>query len=202
MSSVRRQYPFHLIEPKWQKLWDQQQTFRAWNPGRSQSRRSIRLRKRHISGSLPAEILHPRHVPLSHPARACTSAIRKATPPRISWRATDARAASTCCIRWAGTRSACPPSNTPSRPASIRARRPRQNIATFKRQIKSLGFSYDWSREVDTTDPKYFKWTQWIFLKLYNSWFNPEDEQGRADRDASSIPPDVATTEEREARLS
>ena len=46
------------------------------------------------------------------------------------------------------------------------------NIATFKRQIKSLGFSYDWSREIDTTDPKYFKWTQWIFLKLYNSWFN------------------------------
>src|SRR5580765_9052759 len=48
------------------------------------------------------------------------------------------------------------------------------NIANFKRQIKSLGFSYDWTREVDTTDPNYFKWTQWIFLKLYNSWFNPE----------------------------
>src|SRR5215471_1284074 len=49
-----------------------------------------------------------------------------------------------------------------------------QNIATFKRQIQSLGFSYDWSRELATTDPDYFKWTQWIFLKLYNSWFNPE----------------------------
>ena len=49
-----------------------------------------------------------------------------------------------------------------------------QNIATFKRQIKSLGFSYDWSREVDTTDPQYFRWTQWIFLQLYNSWFNPQ----------------------------
>ena len=49
-----------------------------------------------------------------------------------------------------------------------------QNVATFKRQIKSLGFSYDWSREIDTTDPDYFRWTQWIFLKLYNSWFNPE----------------------------
>src|SRR5215213_2904156 len=49
-----------------------------------------------------------------------------------------------------------------------------KNIAVFKKQIQSLGFSYDWSREVDTTDPKYFKWTQWIFLKLYNSWFNPE----------------------------
>ena len=49
-----------------------------------------------------------------------------------------------------------------------------QNIATFKRQIKSLGFSYDWSREINTTDPQYFRWTQWIFLKLYNSWFNPK----------------------------
>ena len=48
------------------------------------------------------------------------------------------------------------------------------NVATFKRQIQSLGFSYDWSRELATTDPDYFKWTQWIFLKLYNSWFNPE----------------------------
>lgn len=42
-----------------------------------------------------------------------------------------------------------------------------ENIATFKKQIQSLGFSYDWSREVDTTDPKYFKWTQWIFLKMF-----------------------------------
>ena len=49
-----------------------------------------------------------------------------------------------------------------------------ENIATFKRQIQSLGFSYDWSRELATTDPDYFQWTQWIFLKLYNSWFNPD----------------------------
>lgn len=41
------------------------------------------------------------------------------------------------------------------------------NISNFKRQIKSLGFSYDWSREIDTTDPNYVKWTQWIFRKLY-----------------------------------
>ena len=41
------------------------------------------------------------------------------------------------------------------------------NIATFRRQIQSLGFSYDWDREVDTTDPKYYKWTQWIFLQLF-----------------------------------
>ncbi|MFX3618117.1 MAG: leucine--tRNA ligase [Sporolactobacillus sp.] len=42
-----------------------------------------------------------------------------------------------------------------------------QNIQTFKRQIKSLGFSYDWDREINTTDPEYYKWTQWIFLQLY-----------------------------------
>jgi len=41
------------------------------------------------------------------------------------------------------------------------------NINTFRRQIKSFGFSYDWDREVNTTDPKYYKWTQWIFLQLY-----------------------------------
>ena len=44
-----------------------------------------------------------------------------------------------------------------------------ENIATFKRQIKELGFSYDWEREIDTTDPDYFKWTQWIFLKLFEN---------------------------------
>ncbi len=42
-----------------------------------------------------------------------------------------------------------------------------ENIATFKRQIKSLWFSYDWDREIDTTDPKYYKWTQWIFAKMF-----------------------------------
>ncbi len=42
-----------------------------------------------------------------------------------------------------------------------------KNIVTFKRQIKSIGFSYDWDREINTTDPEYFKWTQWIFLKLF-----------------------------------
>jgi leucyl-tRNA synthetase len=54
-----------------------------------------------------------------------------------------------------------------------------QNIATFRRQIKSLGFSYDWDREVDTTDPDYFKWTQWIFLTIYDTWYDPAAKKGR-----------------------
>ncbi|MBM4376011.1 MAG: leucine--tRNA ligase [Deltaproteobacteria bacterium] len=51
-----------------------------------------------------------------------------------------------------------------------------QNIATFKRQLKSLGFSYDWSREVDTTDPDYVRWTQWIFLQLFKKGLAFQDE--------------------------
>ena len=50
------------------------------------------------------------------------------------------------------------------------------NINTFRRQIKSLGFSYDWDREVDTTDPEYYKWTQWIFIQLYNKGLAYVDE--------------------------
>ncbi|MEK3798235.1 leucine--tRNA ligase [Peribacillus sp. FSL H8-0477] len=50
------------------------------------------------------------------------------------------------------------------------------NINTFRRQIKALGFSYDWDREIDTTDPSYFKWTQWIFIKLYEKGLAYVDE--------------------------
>ncbi len=53
--------------------------------------------------------------------------------------------------------------DTGTHPAITTAR----NVATFKRQIKALGFSYDWTREVNTTDPGYYKWTQWIFVQLY-----------------------------------
>jgi leucyl-tRNA synthetase len=53
------------------------------------------------------------------------------------------------------------------------------NIDTFRRQIQMLGFSYDWDREVDTTDPNYVKWTQWIFLQLFDTWYDPAQNRGR-----------------------
>src|SRR5690606_35085232 len=52
-------------------------------------------------------------------------------------------------------------------------------IANFKRQLKTLGFSYDWEREVDTTDPRYYKWTQWIFLQIWNAWYDAEAGRAR-----------------------
>ena len=51
------------------------------------------------------------------------------------------------------------------------------NIDNIRRQIKSLGFSYDWDREIDTTDEKYYRWTQWIFLKLFNSYFDHDQQK-------------------------
>ncbi len=54
-----------------------------------------------------------------------------------------------------------------------------QNIAAFRQQLESLGLAYDWSREVNTTDPNYFKWTQWIFLKFFNSYYNIEEGKAR-----------------------
>jgi leucyl-tRNA synthetase len=55
----------------------------------------------------------------------------------------------------------------------------KNNCDTFRRQIKELGLSYDWDREINTTDPKYFKWTQWIFIRLYNTWFDDKLQKGR-----------------------
>lgn len=55
----------------------------------------------------------------------------------------------------------------------------KNNCDTFRRQIKSLGLSYDWDREINTTDFNYFKWTQWIFIQLYNTWFDKEQQKGR-----------------------
>ncbi len=54
-----------------------------------------------------------------------------------------------------------------------------KNVDNIRKQIKSLGFSYDWDREVNTTDPNYYKWTQWIFLKLFNSYFDEAEQKAK-----------------------
>jgi leucyl-tRNA synthetase len=63
--------------------------------------------------------------------------------------------------------------NTPPRVST------EKNIAEFTRQLKMLGFSYDWNRVIATTDVEYFRWTQWIFLVVYDTWFDTEQQKGR-----------------------
>jgi leucyl-tRNA synthetase len=52
-----------------------------------------------------------------------------------------------------------------------------ENIKTYRRQLDQIGFSFDWSREVRTSNPKYYKWTQWIFIQLFNSWYNKDTDR-------------------------
>lgn len=73
------------------------------------------------------------------------------------------------------------------------------NIANFKRQLQSLGFSYDWKREINTTDPKYYKWTQWIFLQIYNSYFDTKTNKAQS-IDKLTIPENLRADEKKKQR--
>ncbi len=74
-----------------------------------------------------------------------------------------------------------------------------KNCDTFRRQIKEIGLSYDWDREINTTDHGYFKWTQWIFIRLYNTWFDATLQKGRP-IDELEIPSEISALGESEQR--
>lgn len=75
----------------------------------------------------------------------------------------------------------------------------RKNCDTFRRQIKEIGLGYDWDREINTTDPGYFKWTQWIFIQLYNTWFDTAEGRGRPISELP-IPSEIKASGEKEVR--
>src|SRR5699024_8207489 len=59
------------------------------------------------------------------------------------------------------------------------AKTTQENIMRYREQLDKIGFSFDWSREVRTSDPAYFKWTQWIFIELFNSWYDLQEDKAR-----------------------
>jgi leucyl-tRNA synthetase len=147
------------VEPRWQRYWDEHQTFAAKRTDRARPKAYVLdmfpypsgngLHVGHPEGYTATDILcrfsRMRGVDVLHPMGwdafglpAEQQAIRTGTHPAVTTQ---------------------------------------QNIATFKRQLKSLGFSYDWSREVDTTDPGYVKWTQWIFLQLFKKGLAYQDDK-------------------------
>ena len=178
MSSSRRQYPFHLIEPKWQKVWDESQSFRAFNPGEEIPANHPFAQRHKLSGKISAAQLPPKFYILDMFPYPSGAGLHVGHPE--GYTATDILARYK---RAQGFNVLHPMGwdafGLPAEQYAVKTgQHPRQtteeNIATFKRQIQSLGFSYDWTRELATTDPDYFQWTQWIFLKFYNSWFNPK----------------------------
>jgi leucyl-tRNA synthetase len=162
MSSERRKpYPFDRIEPKWQAIWDQRQVFHAPNPGDKNF--DPARPKFYILDMFPYPSGAGLHV--GHPeGYTATDIIARYKRIRgfnvlhpMGWDAFGLPA------EQYAIRSGQHPAVTT-----------RENVVKFKSQLKRIGFSYDWQREVNTTDPGYFKWTQWIFLQIYNSWFNPK----------------------------
>jgi len=184
MPSSRRQYPFHLIEPKWQQVWDQQQAFRAFNPGEPIPASHPFAARHGVAGAVTAAQLPPKFYILDMFPYPSGAGLHVGHPE--GYTATDILAR----YQRAQGRNVLHPMGwdafgLPAEQYAVKTgQHPRvtteANIANFTRQIKSLGFSYDWSREIATTDVEYFKWTQWIFLKLYNSWFNPETNRAEA----------------------
>ncbi|MBI4535408.1 MAG: class I tRNA ligase family protein, partial [Ignavibacteriae bacterium] len=153
-------YPFKEIEPKWQEYWDTHKTFRAEDLSPKP--------KVYILDMFPYPSGAGLHV--GHPeGYTATDILSRYKRMRgfnvlhpIGWDAFGLPAE-----RFAMQTNIHPRITT------------EQNIATFRRQIKMLGLSYDWEREVDTTDPTYYRWTQWIFLKVYNSWYDRRLQKAR-----------------------
>ncbi len=160
MSTQRKQFPFLEFEPKWQSHWEATRAFRARNPGDAGFDAS--KPKYYILDMFPypsGDGLHVGHVEgytatdilaRFHRMRGCN------VLHPMGWDAFGLPAEQFAI-------------KTGQHPRETTAR----NVARFRKQLQALGFSYDWEREIATTDPGYFRWTQWIFLKLYNAWFNP-----------------------------
>jgi leucyl-tRNA synthetase len=146
-------YPFQKIEPKWQQHWDEQKTFRT-TLQQGKEKLFVLDMFPYPSGAG----LHVGH-PEGYTATDILCRYRRMKGQNvmhpIGWDAFGLPAE-----RYAMQTNIHPRTTT------------EQNINTFRRQIKMLGLSYDWDREVDTTDPAYYKWTQWIFLQLYGSWYD------------------------------
>ncbi len=181
MSNERRKpYPFDQIEPKWQSIWEERQLFHALNPGEQDF--DPTKPKFYILDMFPYPSGAGLHV--GHPeGYTATDIVARYKRMRgfsvlhpMGWDAFGLPA------EQYAIKSGQHPAITT-----------RENVAKFKKQLKRIGFSYDWQREINTTDPRYYKWTQWIFLQIYNSWFNPQlqflvqsaDKTGRADFDLS-----------------
>ncbi len=155
-------YDPRAIEPKWQDFWDRQNTFRALDDSRKP--------KLYVLDMFPYPSGEGLHV--GHPE---------------GYTATDMYCRF---MRMRGYNVLHPMGydafGLPAEQYAIETgTHPRvtteRNIANIRRQIKQLGFSYDWQREFSTTDPHYVQWTQWIFLQIFDTWFDPDFEWTGAD---------------------
>lgn len=167
------------LEPKWQEYWEQNRTFRA--PELPKGRKFYAL---DMFPYPSGDGLHVGH-PEGYTATDILSRYRRMQGDSV--------------LHPMGFDSFGLPAeehaiktNTPPRVQT------EKNISNFRRQLKMLGFSYDWDRELATTDVEYFRWTQWIFLVLFDTWFDGEQQKGRP---IAELPIPPAVTQEGEAAV-
>ncbi len=166
MSESRKPFPFSQFEPKWQSRWDAEQTFRTPNPGEGSF--DATKPKYYVLDMFPYPSgagLHVGH-PEGYTATDIIGRYKRMNGFNV--------------LHPMGYDSFGLPAEqyaikTGQHPAITTA----ANIENFRRQLKSLGFAYDWEREIATTDPGYVRWTQWIFLEIYNSYFCEETNRAR-----------------------
>ena len=154
-------YNFNEIEKKWQRFWEENKTFKAKDCDSSRC-------KYYVLDMFPytsAQGLHVGH-PEGYTASDIVARYKRMRGFNIlhpmGWDAFGLPAE-----QFAVETGTAPKMTTEN------------NIAVIRRQIKSLGFSYDWDREVNTTDPNYYRWTQWIFLKFFNSYFDEAEKKAK-----------------------
>jgi leucyl-tRNA synthetase len=161
MSKKIVNYDFNEIEKKWQRFWEEKKTFKAKDCDNSKP-------KYYVLDMFPYPSAAGLHV--GHPEGYTASDIVahykwmkgfNVLHP-MGWDAFGLPAE-----QYAVATGTHPAQTT------------QKNIDGMCRQIKSLGFSYDWDREVNTTDPNYYKWTQWIFLKFFNSYFDETEQKAK-----------------------
>src|SRR5688572_27586473 len=161
------------IEPKWQRFWEEQRTFAVPRMPRGQ--------KLYVLDMFPypsGEGLHVGH-PEGYTATDIVCRYQrmrgKSVMHPMGWDAFGLPA------EQHAKKTGTPPRITTEK-----------NTANFRRQLQMLGFSYDWDRELATTDPEYFRWTQWIFLLLFDSWYDERAQRGRPISELE-IPPEVVS---------
>lgn len=148
-------YDFNAIEEKWQSYWAKNETFKAEN--------SSDQEKFYVLDMFPYPSGAGLHV--GHPLGYIASDIYARYKRHKGYNVLHPQGYDSF-----GLPAEQYAIQTGQHPAITTA----ENIKTYRRQLDQLGFSFDWSREVRTSDPSYYKWTQWIFIQLFNSWYNKE----------------------------
>ena len=152
------QYNFNEIEAKWQKYWAENQTFKAENDSEKE--------KFYVLDMFPYPSGAGLHV--GHPLGYIASDIYARYKRHKGYNVLHPQGYDSF-----GLPAEQYAIQTGQHPAVTTA----ANIKTYRRQLDQLGFSFDWSREVRTSSPEYYKWTQWIFIQIFNSWYNNDTDK-------------------------